>query len=229
MRYSLIFKKLFYYCQICYKKVLNIVFPPICAYCRCFLEKETIFCNSCFSFVVPIVSSKVSITAKKEIKVFAISDYKDPIRSLILSKNRSDIVSSRQLGQLILNMTHIKNVKFDYIVPIPLHWTRFAKRGFNQAEEMANVISNETGRPVIHLLKRLKKTKYQASLKRVMREENLKNSFVLSNFNSEVFLNKHILIVDDLFTTGATLRNAAKELYKLKPALITLVVACRVV
>jgi len=209
--------------------IFDFFFPPLCAYCRSFLEKETIFCDQCRSIIVPVVSSTLFVTETKKIKVFAISDYKDPVRFLILTKKYSDIVSSRQLGQLIWDMTYLKNVSFDFIVPIPLHWTRFAKRGFNQAHEMAKRIALNSGKPALQVLKRSKKTKFQSTLKKAMREQNLKNSFVVVQKYAEHIQGKHILIVDDLLTTGATVRCAARELYKLKPASITLAVACRVV
>ncbi len=91
---------------------------------------------ACSSKLQPVVSIVMPVTATKSVKVFAAAAYKEPIRTLIMAKSWSDHVASVHLGQLIWDMTDIKHMRFDYVVPVPLHWTRFAKRGFNQAQEI---------------------------------------------------------------------------------------------
>ena len=114
-------------------------------------------------------------------------------------------------------------------VPIPLHWTRFAWRGYNQADEIAQVLAQKRGKPVVHLLQRIQRTRYQAELESPQRKENVKKAFTLRVADKNLYQDKHIILVDDLMTTGATLQAAAKELFKLKPASITAVVVCRVI
>jgi len=210
-----------------YDAIVRVVMPPLCAHCKSFLQKRAVFCSDCYAAITPVVSTDVEITKTKKIKLFAVCAYKDPVRSLILSKHRSDIVSARQLGQLVCEMTYVHNVPFDYIVPVPLHWTRFAQRGFNQAEQMARMIAKKTGKPVVNMLQRRKKTKFQAVLDKTGRVENLKDAFVLRN--KKLKEGAVFLLVDDLFTTGATLKSAARCLYQLKPESIVAVVASRVV
>jgi len=212
-----------------YNTVLDFVFPPACFYCRSFLEKRAVFCKSCLGHIIPVVTKTVEVTATKKVKVFAVADYKEPLRSLILAKGRSDIVAARQLGQLIWDMTHIKNMEFDFIVPVPLHWSRFAKRGFNQAQEMARVLSQKSGASVLKILKRVKKTEFQAGLTQDMRVHNVKDAFCFCGTNPEQYKGKRFLVVDDLMTTGSTLKAVARELYTLKPAEIMSAVGCRVV
>ena len=207
--------------------VIDVLMPPVCSYCRDFIPERRIFCPTCAMLIVPIVSTKVTITATKTVKVFAISEYKEPLKSLILAKRSSDIVSATQLGQLMWDMTYIRNVTFDCIVPIPLHWSRFAKRGFNQAHEMAKIISRESGKPVVQLIKRVRRTKYQAGLAQDLRTSNVQSAFDLHGDETQ-FRGKHILLIDDLMTTGSTIKAAAKKLYKVKPASISALVACRV-
>ncbi len=209
--------------------VLHFLAPPFCSSCKSFLHARDIFCQECKNSIRPVVSRTLSITKTRSIKVLAISDYKEPLKSLILAKGRFDIVASHQLGTLIWQMTHLKNSSFDYIVPIPLHWKRFAKRGYNQADEMAKVIAQKSGKPVTHLLSRSRHTKYQSSLDQDKRAENVEDVFALTVDDDTQYHGSHILLVDDLITTGVTLRAAARELLKLKPASITAVVACRVV
>lgn len=196
--------------------------------CKKYLDKKDVFCQSCFRLISPVVSKTIQVTKTKSIKIFAISDYKKPLRSLILAKSYSDIVAARQLGELIWDMTYIKNIPLDFLVPIPLHWLRFAKRGFNQANEIAATIARKSGKPVHQLLKRINHTKFQKGLKKEMRIKNLKDALQLSCKDKSFYKGKHLVLVDDLMTTGSTLKAAAKQLYKLQPASISAVVACRV-
>lgn len=212
-----------------YNTFLTIIAPPFCAYCKKFLIDELVFCGQCKSNIIPIVSITRPITKKYSMKVFAVSDYKDPLKKLILAKRWGAIAASGQLGQLLWKMSYIKQVNFDYIVPIPLHWTRFARRGFNQAQEIAQVIAQESGKPVINLLKRPKRTAYQSQLTYAQRSENLKNAFLLNNVATNNYKNKRLLLVDDLMTTGATLHAGARALLQLRPQTITAAVICRVI
>jgi len=212
-----------------YNSFLNIIAPPFCAYCKKFLTYDLVFCMQCKDNIAPIVSITRSITKKYRMKVFAVSDYKDPLKKLILAKRWGAIVASRQLGQILWEVSYVKNVDFDYIVPISLHWTRFARRGFNQAQEIAQVLAEKSGKPIVNLLKRSKRTAYQSQLVYVQRSENLKNAFVLNKAEKNKYNNKHLLLVDDLMTTGATLQAGARELLKLKPRIITAAVICRVI
>lgn len=203
--------------------------PHTCAYCKKFLSTKDIFCVNCTYKIIPIVSKKIDITPTFAITVFAISDYKDPLKKLILGKSWSDSLASYQLGRLLSEMVPLQNIDYDIIVPIPLHWTRYAWRGFNQAHEMARVISKKKKIPIRFLIKRNKQTVYQSAIPSNTRGENVKDAFILGNFSKKNYENKHILLVDDLMTTGSTLRAAAKTLLALKPRKITVVVACRVI
>lgn len=180
-----------------------------------------------------MVSVYLPITPKKSLKLFAISAYKDPLRSLILKKSYSDILSSKQLAKLIFDMTPIEKFNFDYIVHIPLHWTRYAKRGYNQSAVMAKVLGKSLEIPHLNVLKRKKRTIFQSKLSFAKRQLNVKDAFdVRFKYRQEggKFLkDKKILLIDDLCTTGATLKNAARILLKFNPQSISAVVACRVV
>lgn len=203
--------------------------PPLCAYCRIFLRERTILCDRCSMLIKPITSGSIEVTSVYTLRVFAISDYKDPIKSLILAKSSFNIIASKHLGNLLWDLTHVTSLDFDFIVPIPLHWTRFAKRGFNQAEEMAKVLAEKSGKPLAHLLQRSKRTPFQSKVPVTERIGNVADAFTLRTSNKSLYTGKHLLLVDDLSTTGSTLKYAARELVRLKPASITAVVAARVV
>jgi len=212
-----------------YNIFLDVLSPPCCAYCKDYLDKRAVFCAPCEEKLQPVVSIMMPVTATKSVKVFAAAAYKEPIKTLIMAKSWSDHVASIHLAHIIWDHTDLKSVKFDYVVPVPLHWARFAKRGFNQAQEIAHVLAKKSGTVCVSLLKRHKRTPFQSVLKSSQRMANVADAFVLNKIDASVYKDKHLVLVDDLLTTGSTIRAAAKILLELKPASITVVVACRVI
>jgi competence protein ComFC len=211
--------------------IISLLYPSYCTHCFNDTKQSSGLCELCIQLIQPLVSHRLLVTKSYSILVCAVGAYKDPLRSLVLAKNRSNSVASRQLGQLMWDYTFLKEKSFDYLVPVPLHWRRYAWRGFNQAEEIAKEISRlSSGKiHVVSLLKRTKNTKFQSYLAGVDREKNVKNIFTLRSLKHSLYEGKHLLLVDDIMTTGATLRQAAKELKQLNPASITAIVACRTV
>ncbi len=103
-----------------------------------------------------------------------------------------------------------KRNDFDVIVPIPLHKDRLKKRGYNQALLFAKEISRLTGIPVDDKsLKRQKKTDYLKEMTYIERQYSLKNAFKIGKNG---VLSKKVLLVDDIFTTGATADKASEKL-----------------
>ena len=95
----------------------------------------------------------------------------------------------------------------DVLVPMPLHPARIRHRGFNQAMELARVTGRELAIPVKrNLLVRVKNTVTQTGLNEKMRQTNMANAFVATGSR----LPRHIALVDDVVTTGATLAAAAR-------------------
>ncbi len=102
--------------------------------------------------------------------------------------------------------------RWDGLVPVPLYPVRRRERGFNQAEELARMLGKSTGLPVLDVLTRIKKTETQARLRRSERLRNQLNAFDLkSGFDLR---GKRLLIIDDVFTTGATINACARILKK---------------
>ncbi|MCK4650848.1 ComF family protein [Candidatus Babeliales bacterium] len=213
--------------------IFNFFYPSFCRYCNVLIEQDSIFCLNCFSKINPVATTFLPITKKKSLKVYSACEYKDPLRSLILKKTFSDILASKQLAKIILQKTILKKLDIDFIVPIPLHISRYAFRGYNQASVIAKVLGKELEIPYINLLRRKKRTIFQSKLSVSKRQSNLKDAFDIAFrykiFNTDFIKNKNIMLVDDLCTTGATLKNAGRVLFNLKPKSICAVVACRVV
>jgi len=186
-----------------------------------------VFCEPCKDGIKPLVSQIIPLTTTKKLTVFALGAYKGPLRSLVLRKMVREPAASEQLAHLMLEELPFETYKPDYLVPIPLHWTRYAWRGYNQADVMARLIAKKRSIPMLSLLKRVRRTVIQAGLTYKERQRNVAKVFVTSQKNT--IEGKHVLLVDDLCTTGATLKNAAHALLPLRPARITAVVACRVI
>jgi len=104
--------------------------------------------------------------------------------------------------------------KPDLIVPVPLHPKKLRKRGYNQSECFADGISTSMNIPVItNALVRLNFTETQTKLDRDKRWENVRYAFRIQN--APEFENKHILLVDDVVTTGATIEACAEVLLQI--------------
>lgn len=106
----------------------------------------------------------------------------------------------------------IRRWAVDEIIPVPLHPSRLRKRGFNQAEILARELGERCDIPVrTDVLCRIRKTSPQKLLGRQERLRNLKGAFGVS---ADWTPCKHVLLIDDIYTTGATLERAARVLKK---------------
>lgn len=106
----------------------------------------------------------------------------------------------------------LRRWKIEEIIPVPLHRSRRRKRGFNQAEILARGLADAAGIPVrTDVLFRVKKTSPQKRLGKRERQANLQGAFAVSR---EWNPRKNVVLIDDIYTTGATLNRAAKILKK---------------
>ncbi len=212
---------------------LQLVYPTLCASCGVLVSPDFLFCSACMACVKPVVSLFLPITKKYSLKVIAAAAYEDPLRNVVLRKFNHDIVASRQLAQFMTGMVAQCDWDADVVIPIPLHWTRYAQRGFNQSKEMSRVIAQKMDKPVISLLMRKKKTEYQSRLSMLERQENIDDAFAVHWYyallNKIDLKDKRVLLVDDLCTTGVTLRKAARVIARFQPKSITAFVACRAI
>ena len=117
--------------------------------------------------------------------------------------------------------------RMDLIVPLPLHWLRQMERGYNQSHYIAQGIQQVTHLPVLkNVVKRVKNNSSQTHLDAQQRIKNVEGIFQLKH--PELIAGKHVLLVDDVTTTGATLSSCAQELAKapdVSISILTLAVA----
>lgn len=207
----------------------QLIAPCYCAYCGIILYQYGWLCSACAQAVRPVVSKTIEITKSFQMPVFAAAVYEEPIKTLILAKSWSARAVSVQLGEFVWQRTSISVLPFDYIVPVPLHWRRYAWRGYNQAEVMAKKISALSAKPVITMVKRTKMTPYLSSIKIHERAECVRDVFLKAD-DLKQYDGATILIVDDLLTTGATLHAVARAILSgCKPKALYGVVAARVI
>ena len=110
----------------------------------------------------------------------------------------------RMLGSRLATSEQFADV--DAVVPVPLHWTRRLKRGYNQAEVIASGVAESMGIPLrTDLLKRRRRTRTQTKMEVEEKIGNVKGAFIASPGSSNASDIRHMLIVDDVFTTGSTL------------------------
>jgi competence protein ComFC len=157
---------------------------------------------------------------------FAISGFKaaGPLRELVHHfKYSGDLTLRGVLAEaLIRTLSEPRLAPEDLsawvLVPVPLHWLREMRRGFNQSWELCRELSARTGIPTAQIIRRKRLTSTQARLNRHERLENLRGvfalrrSFPLSGWRRLDIRGKKVLLVDDVLTTGATAHECAKVL-----------------
>jgi ComF family protein len=201
-------------CVECLEKI-NFVRAPFCPGCGGALDGVLELCSKCLR--------EEKRLWRKAVSVFELNGEGRNLLHRFKYKNSPEL--ARPLGQAGAAAIQNSGLDFDIIVPVPLHWTRFLERGFNQAALIAEIISSITGKPVKNILKRTKRTPKQAKLTRKQRKKNLIGAFSLKKWKN---CEKHsILLIDDVMTTGSTLSSAAEILLKNGAAEINVFVLAR--
>jgi len=144
--------------------------------------------------------------------LIVIYDYQDEKIKAVIDGIKFDF-NKRLVGDILRNFKFETGEKFDYLVPVPLHYYRENWRGFNQAEEIAKVIGNKMNIDVLDMLKRTRKTKQQSLiLDKKLREKNVKGAFEIRRGEANTLRGKRVLLVDDVFTSGADMKECTKVL-----------------
>jgi ComF family protein len=209
-------------------QIINALFdffiPRYCPSCEKKLKPdEKCICDECLSSIEKADSSRLSSEYQRK---FASTEIISGFTSLFVfekDKALQQVIHSIKYNKRFLNAKYlgrligenlekeIKNWKVDIIVPVPLHSLRKAERGFNQSKYIANGIGTELRIKVkSNLLKRIKYTETQTNLTLKEREENISNAFRAKH--KKQLEGKSFLLVDDVITTGATVRECGKVL-----------------
>jgi ComF family protein len=221
------------------KNTLNQFFdfflPRYCTGCNKKLPyDEKLVCLKCLNTILKADTKLIEAEYTRKFKNERI--IKDFFSLYILEKDKAlqDIIHSIKynkkflagvlLGRLLAESLEdkIKLWEIDLITPVPLHHLKKAERGYNQSEYIAKGISKRLGiRMQNNLLRRVRYTESQTSMSLKEREQNIEKAFEVKS--KKKIIDKNILLVDDVITTGATIKECGKVL---KDNGVKLVYAC---
>ncbi|HEV3223646.1 MAG TPA: phosphoribosyltransferase family protein [Puia sp.] len=219
------------------KSILHLFFPYSCCGCGTDLLAENIlFCIYCqasmpmtrFEFfpsnpIEKIFWGRVNIHAAAAHLYFTKGSAVQHSLHLLKYKSKKEIgiYFGQQMGAALINSCRFSECEI--IIPLPLFAAREKKRGYNQATLIAMGLSQQLKIPVVHdAILRIKKTETQTHKSRIQRWKNMESTFEIRN--SQKIYGKHILLIDDVITTGASLEACARVLLGVHGARVS--IAC---
>jgi ComF family protein len=191
-------------CARCWSHI-RFIRPPFCDRCGLPFEGDitTIFeCTNCREMELHFSSARSAVVAKTVV-----------LEAIHRFKYQNALWFENFLADLFLReaVPVLRGQKWDFIVPVPLHSLKQREREFNQAEILAGRLSAATKIPLhTKLLRRVTSTKTQTRLTKQQRAENMRGAFAVRT--GEKLAGEKIIVVDDVFTTGATTSACAQAL-----------------
>ena len=186
------------------EKIVNLVYPSVCSFCGESTKKTTIcpLCKRIYCDITPQISIKGGTLSK----IISPYQYSNEISFTIFDLKYNNIYKPAcELANVGFSALIEQNLipNFDYIIPIPIHWIRKYRRGYNQAKLLADELSTLMNIPILDTaIKRVKYGKSQTKKSREKRISSLMKTFKLNN--SKDIKDKTIILVDDVATTGTT-------------------------
>ena len=229
---------------------LDLVLPTQCAACREPVTGEGV-CAECWSklsFIAPTFCPRLGIPFVYDpgpgvLSMEAIADppafqraravarYDEIARTLVHAlkyHDRTDLAPV--MGRWMARASAELLDDADVLVPVPLHWKRGWSRRYNQSGALAQVISRHSGVAVATtVLKRVKPTVQQVGLTRSARAQNVQGAFRVMPEDAAAVAGRHVVLVDDVLTTGATADACARVLLRAGAVQVDLAVFARVV
>jgi ComF family protein len=216
------------------RAMLDLALPPLCLGCAKPVGTAATLCPACWQgmdfiarpycerlgtpFATDPGEGLLSLRAIAEPPAFgrarAAARYDGAARLLVHRLKYSDRLDlSTAMGRWMVRAGEEVLAGADLLVPVPLHRVRLFGRRFNQAGELAKAIARETGLPMAHeALRRVKATKSQVGLSAAERAKNLSGAFRPASDARQTLRGRHIVLIDDVMTTGSTLNSAANAL-----------------
>lgn len=215
-------------------RLLDLIYPPRCAGCG---ARGAWLCSACVARIQPLAVQPCAgchrpladVTAGRCPACAALHDdglagvlilarYEDPLRRAIHAfKYRGQRGLAEPLGRLLAHQAAELAGRVDVVVPVPLHAARVRQRGYNQAALLAAVCAEQLRLPLAgDVLRRTRATRPQVGLHAAQRHTNVAGAFTATPRATpraaHGLAGKRVLLVDDVTTSGATLRAAAREL-----------------
>jgi ComF family protein len=220
-----------------FKKIINFILPPRCLNCGKVINNDDALCVECLkkiNFITAPYCKKCGKPLEHNISNDLVcGECLNTTKRSCFRISRSAVIYDEFSKKIILDFkfaSHIENKKLlanwmflagtdiwkkdcDVIIPVPMHFTRFFKRRYNQSAIIAKELSKLCKIDVMYdVLKKGKYTKPQIECTSKQRIKNLKDAFYIEN--SEKIKGKRIVLIDDVYTTGSTLKECAKTLLK---------------
>lgn len=195
-----------------------------CLECRKNIPQTNLVCPYCEKAAIGGKTHPLCVKRYGLDGLWSLGVYQPPLRDIIyklkyrwIKKAAIDLVNVTleywaKYQPFLLDLLSSKGGKDWVVIPVPLHKKRKNWRGFNQAEELAKLFSQKIGLNYQESLIRVKNTKQQVGLKAFERKQNIKNAFKINPKFSPSSLN--CLLIDDVWTTGSTLKECCKVLKK---------------
>lgn len=206
-------------CLLCRRAVRGR--KPLCRACEQCLPWNRVACVRCAMPLPVAVSMAASICADclqapplfdRALCAFR---YEEPIAGLLNRYKHNDQLAcgywlAHGLAQRIREHYQTENIALpDCVLPVPLHWRRMQRRGFDQGYEIARVLARQLCLPLSMALQRQRNTQSQQGLNRAQRHSNLHAAFVLR----QPLPYCRVALVDDVLTTGSTATEITRVLY----------------
>jgi ComF family protein len=221
-------------CRVCGVPLKEISRIPVCPECLQSPEPLTAehFCASCrtpFLNSHPLDEQGRCALCRNGLRGFdaayCYGAYEGVLRDLIhIYKYAGVKTLARPLGAF-LSLALPRDERFDMVAPVPLHWMRHLRRGFNQSHLLAREIGRRCGIPVRQALRRVRSTRSQAGLSNTRRRENVTSAFQPRGLRLSGL---RVLLVDDVMTTGSTAAACATALKRAGAAKVSLLTVARV-
>ena len=190
--------------KIALEALLDIIYPYDNKCIICGVEGFLGICSKC--------KSEIKRVHQQE-EIMAYGYYGGVLKKLILNlKYHKSFISGKVLADLLCQIIIEKKLSIDCICYVPISKDSLKKRGFNQCSVLAKNISSILDIPVIDCLVKVKETKEQKLLGKEERMKNILDAFEIKN--KEKLFKKNILLIDDVYTTGATINECKKNIEK---------------
>ena len=203
-----------------YDNILDLIYPPVCGICG--KLNQNYLCKKCQKVLEN--QSKFVIDENQDFnqnfnKHLYIFKYEGIIRRMILNYkfNEKSYLYITFVNFLLKNEKFFKILKsYDTIIPVPISSERKNERGYNQSELLAKELAKKLNIECVkNCLIKNKNIIEQSKLTKVERQKNIQGVYILKN--KEKLINKKLLLIDDIFTTGSTVNECCKILKQANP------------
>ncbi len=206
------------------ENMLFFIFPKTCEMCG--KIGESYICDKCKNKIeeLNLYHNKIEDYSQDNTKYFDehayIFEYNLIIREKIIQyKFRNKAYLGKMFSEFLMKNEKMCGFfkKYDIIIPVPMTNKKIRERGYNQTEIIAKIISKNISNIEIkkNVLIKYKNNNIQSKLNKRQRQKNVQNVYKINN--EEIIKGRNILILDDIYTTGATCNECAKTLLQAKP------------